>query len=226
VDAANPRVGADAVRVIFLGPPGAGKGTQAARLASHLEVPKIGTGEMLRTAIARSTPLGQQVHPFMEMGNLVPDHLLVALVRERIAEPDCDRGFVFDGFPRTLAQAQGLEEMSGEPRAWVVFDFEVPRPVLMLRLSGRRWCPSCQATFHLVNDPPRQAGVCDSCGTTLVQREDDHESVVSQRLQQYDERTFPLIEYYRTRARMIPIDGNRPMDVVFRELLEAVEVRT
>ena len=223
--AANPRTPADAVRVIFLGPPGAGKGTQAARLAAHLGVPKIGTGEMLRTAIAKNTPLGQQVHPFMETGNLVPDHLLVALVRERIGEPDCDRGFVLDGFPRTLAQAEGLEEMSGDPRAWVVFDFEVPRTELMLRLSGRRWCPSCQATFHLLNDPPKAAGVCDACGTALVQREDDHESVVALRLRQYDERTFPLIEYYRTRARVVRIDGHRPMDVVFRELLEAVEVR-
>lgn len=223
--AANPRTPADAVRVIFLGPPGAGKGTQAARLAAHLGVPKIGTGEMLRAGIAKDTPLGRKVHPFMETGNLVPDDLLVALVRERIGEPDCDRGFVLDGFPRTLTQAEGLEEMSGDPRAWVVFDFEVPRAELMLRLSGRRWCPSCQATFHLQNDPPKKPGVCDACGTALVQREDDHESVVALRLRQYDERTFPLIEYYRTRARMVPIDGHRPMDVVFRELLEAVEVR-
>jgi adenylate kinase len=225
VDAANPRAGAGAVRVIFLGPPGAGKGTQAARLAGHLGVPKIGTGEMLRTAIAKDSSLGRKVHPFMETGNLVPDDLLVALVRERVAEADCDRGFVLDGFPRTLPQARGLEEMSGNPRAWVVFDFEVPRPVLMLRLSGRRWCPRCQATFHLVNDPPKRPGACDSCGTELVQREDDHESVVAKRLQEYDERTFPLIDYYRSRARMVPVDGNRPMDVVFRELLEAVEVR-
>jgi adenylate kinase len=225
VGAANPRVGTDAVRVIFLGPPGAGKGTQAAKLAAHLGVPKIGTGEMLRTAIARDTPLGRQVHPFMETGNLVPDDLLVALVRERISEPDCDRGFVLDGFPRTLAQAQGLEEMSGDPRAWVVFDFEVPRAELMLRLSGRRWCPRCQATFHLLNDPPKKAGICDACGTGLVQREDDHESLVAKRLQQYDERTFPLIEYYRTRARMVPVDGHRPMESVFSELLQAVEVR-
>jgi adenylate kinase len=189
-------------------------------------VPKIGTGEMLRTAIAGRTPLGLKVHPMMEQGNLVSDDLLVELVRERIKESDCDRGFVLDGFPRTLGQAHGLEQMTGgDPRAWVVFDFEVPRPVLMLRLSGRRWCPSCQATFHVLNDPPKRAGVCDQCGTGLVQREDDHESVVAQRLQQYDERTFPLIEYYRTRARMVPIDGNRAMDVVFRELLDAVEVR-
>jgi adenylate kinase len=106
-----------------------------------------------------------------------------------------------------------------------VFDFEVPRSVLMRRLSGRRWCPSCQATFHLVNDPPKRDGLCDACGAGLGQREDDREAVVAHRLQEYDERTFPLIDHYRARARMVPVDGDRPMDVVFRELLEAVEVR-
>jgi adenylate kinase len=225
VVAASARSAACLARVIFLGPPGAGKGTQAARLAAHLGVPKIGTGEMLRTAIAGNTSIGQKAHPMMERGNLVPDDVLVALVRERTEAPDCALGFVLDGFPRTIGQAQGLEKMpGGDPRGWVVFDFEVPRDVLMLRLSGRRWCPSCQATYHLLNDPPKQPGLCDACGAFLVQREDDHESVVARRLLQYDERTFPLIEYYRTRARMIPVDGNRPMDVVFRELLDAVEV--
>jgi adenylate kinase len=213
------------VRVIFLGPPGAGKGTQAARLAAHVGVPKIGTGEMLRDATAKETPLGKKAHPYMEAGNLVPDGLLVALVRERIAEPDCGGGFVLDGFPRTLPQARGLEDMTGGDRhAWFVFDIEVPREVLMLRLSGRRWCPHCQATYHVVNDPPKRPGVCDVCGTHLVQREDDRESVVAHRLQEYDERTFPLIEHYRTRARMIAIDGNRPMDDVFGDLLQALEV--
>jgi adenylate kinase len=223
---ADPRARGAAVRVIFLGPPGAGKGTQAARLAAHLGVPKIGTGEMLRTAIARETPLGRQARPYVEAGSLVPDHLLVALVRERIAEPDCGRGFVLEGFPRTLPQARGLEEMTGgDPHAWVVFDFEVPRDVLMLRLSGRRWCPACQATFHVANDPPRREGLCDVCGAGLVQREDDHESLVAHRLQEYDERTFPLIEHYRARARVVPVDGNRPMDAVFRDVLGALEVR-
>ena len=223
---ASARRRADSVRVIFLGPPGAGKGTQAARLAAHLLVPRVATGDMLRTAIAKRTPLGQKAAPLMEEGNLVPDDLLVALVRERIAEPDCGGGFVLDGFPRTLGQAQGLEEMTGgDPRAWVVFDFEVPREVLMLRLSGRRWCPRCQATYHVANDPPKHDDLCDRDGVKLLQRDDDRESVVAHRLEEYDRQTFPLIEYYRRRARLVPVKGDRPMDVVFRDLLEAVEVR-
>jgi adenylate kinase len=224
VGAASSRVKDDAVRVIFLGPAGAGKGTQAALLAGRLGVPKISTGEMLRTAIARNTPLGREAHPLMEKGRLVPDDLLVALVGERIAEADCGTGFVLDGFPRTLPQAKGLEQMpGGDPRGFVVFDFEVPREELLLRLSGRRWCPDCQATYHLVNDPPRRAGSCDRCGTALVQREDDREAVIDRRLREYEEQTFPLIEYYRTRSKMVPIDGNRPQEAVFRDLLHAVE---
>jgi adenylate kinase len=222
---ASSRPPADAARVIFLGPPGAGKGTQAARLAAHLGVPKISTGDMLRDEMAHDTPLGRRIRPAMDKGNLVLDGILVDLVRERVSAADCARGFVLDGFPRTLPQAEGLEQMSGDPRTWVVLDFEVPRDVLMLRLSGRRWCPTCQATYHVVNDPPKTPGVCDRDGVALVHRDDDRESVVAERLREYDRRTFPLIEYYRTRARMIPVDGNRPMEVVFKELLGAVEVR-
>jgi adenylate kinase len=211
--------------VIFLGPPGAGKGTQAARLAAHLGVPKISTGEMLRTAIAKDTPLGREAGPLIDKGRLVPDHLLVALIAERTAEADCNPGYVLDGFPRTVPQATGLERMpGGDPRGFVVFDFEVPREELMRRLSGRRWCPKCQATYHVVNQPPRREGICDVCGSKLVQRDDDMEAVVERRLQEYDERTFPLIEYYRARTRMIPIDGYRAQDVVFQDLLSAVEV--
>ncbi len=224
--AASTRAAHDAVRVIFLGPPGAGKGTQAARLATHLGVPRISTGEMLRDAIAKETKLGSEASPLMEKGHLVPDDLLVKMIAERTSEKDCSLGYVLDGFPRTLPQAKGLEQMpGGDPRGFIVFDFEVPRPVLMERLSGRRWCPKCQATFHVVNDPPRKPGVCDKCGTKLVQRDDDRETVVAERLREYDERTFPLIEYYGARARVVRIDGNRLQDQVFQDLLQAVEVR-
>ena len=224
--AASTRAAHDAVRVIFLGPPGAGKGTQAARLAAHLGVPKISTGEMLRTAIAKNTPLGREANPLMELGRLVPDDLLVKLIAERTAEADCRVGFVLDGFPRTLPQAKGLELMpGGAPRGYIVFDFEVPRDELLRRLSGRRWCPACQATFHVINDPPKRPMICDVCGTGLVQRDDDLEAVVEERLRGYDALTFPLIEYYKSRARVRRIDGNRPQDAVFQDLLSAVEVR-
>jgi len=212
-------------RVIFLGPPGAGKGTQAARLAAELGMPRISTGDMLRDAIAHGTPLGQQVAPIMERGDLVPDELLIELIRERIARPDCAAGYVLDGFPRTLRQAQSFEAMVGGEDAHeaVVLDFEVPRAELLARLSGRRWCPSCQATYHIQNDPPKRDGFCDRDGTMLIQREDDKESAVAHRLAEYDERTAPLVDYYSSWARFHRVDGNRPMQTVSRELQALVE---
>ncbi len=221
--AASPRAVGPA-RVIFLGPPGAGKGTQAVRLAAHRRVPRISTGDMLRAAIAGGTSLGQKARPLMERGRLVPDPLLVELVRERIGRPDCRAGFVLDGFPRTLGQAQGLEAMGGDPRSYVVVDFAVPRQELVRRIGGRRWCPRCQATFHLLSQPPARPDLCDGCGSSLVQRHDDSEPVVARRLREYETRTSPLLEYYRTRARVVAIDAHRPMDVVFCELLAALEV--
>jgi len=211
--------------VIFVGSPGAGKGTQAAKLAEYLGVPRISTGDMLREAIASGTPLGKQAQPLMGRGNLVPDDLLIALVRERTTREDCARGFVLDGFPRTVRQAEGLAQMSdGEVSDWTVFSVEVPREELLRRLSGRRWCPRCQATYHLTSDQPKMDGVCDNDGEPLVQRDDDREEVVARRLQQYAARTEPLIGYYRERADMVEIDGNRPMEAVFADLKKHVGV--
>jgi adenylate kinase len=226
VAAASVRAAAGPVRVIFLGPPGAGKGTQAAKLATYLDVPRVSTGDMLREAIVEDSPLGREAGPLMERGQLVPDGLLIAFVRERIGREDCARGFVLDGFPRTLPQAEGLAEMTaGDSTPWTVFEFDVPRDELLRRLSGRRWCPRCQATYHVFNDPPKKDGVCDRDGTPLIQREDDKEAVVARRLEEYEARTVPLIEYYRERANVRRIDGHRPASVVFDDLRVTLEVR-
>ena len=212
-------------RVIFLGPPGAGKGTQAARLAAYLRVPRISTGDMLREAIAARTPLGQKVGPIMEKGGLVPDDLLIGIIQERLLKPDCARGYILDGFPRTLPQAEGFEHMSqGDVNAQViVFNVDVPRAELLRRLSGRRWCPTCQATYHVDNNPPKDDSRCDREGTMLIQREDDKETAVARRLAEYDAATAPLIDYYRGRSRFHDIDGYRPVDVVFADLTRIAE---
>ena len=225
--AANPPPAAmEPVRVILLGPPGAGKGTQAARLAAFLQVPRISTGDMLRDAIARGTEVGRKAGPLMERGNLVPDDLLIALITERIAQPDCARGFVLDGFPRTVPQAEGLARMpGGGGSGWTLFEVDVPREELLRRLSGRRWCPTCQATYHTVYSPPRREGLCDRDGTPLVQREDDKEDVVAQRLREYDESTAPLIGYYRDRGEVHRIDGDRPVHDVFEDMKATLGVR-
>ncbi len=212
-------------RVVFLGPPGAGKGTQATRLAAHFGIPCISTGDMLREAVARGAPLGRKARPIMEAGQLVPDELLIAMIGERIAQKDCARGFILDGFPRTLPQAEGLERMVGVLSDYLVLDVEVPREELLRRLSGRRWCPTCQATYHVRNNPPRADSRCDRDGTALIQREDDKEVAVRRRLAEYDERTAPLIEYYRSRALLHRVDGHRSIDRVFADLRGIVEQR-
>lgn len=226
VDVSPKAASSDGHCVIFLGPPGAGKGTQAGLVAKHFGIPKISTGDMLRESIALKTPLGLQAGPLMEQGRLVPDPLLIGIVRERLERADCESGFVLDGFPRTLNQAEGFEHMRGGDKAseLVVLNVEVPRSELLRRLSGRRWCPSCQATFHIHNDPPKVDGVCDRCQAGLIQREDDKETAVARRLQEYDERTSPLIGYYRDRTRFHTIDGHRAVDRVFSDLKCLVRV--
>jgi adenylate kinase len=212
-------------RVIFLGPPGVGKGTQAARLAGHYGIPRISTGDILREAIARGTPLGRQAEPWVEQGGLVPDELLIGIIRERLLQPDCDPGYILDGFPRTIVQAEGFESLVGAGRTsdLIVLSVQVPRGELLKRLSGRRWCPSCQATYHIDNSRPRVDALCDRDGTSLIQREDDKEAAVARRLTEYEKQTAPLIDYYRQRARFRAIDGDRPVETVFQDVQQAVE---
>jgi len=212
-------------RVIFLGPPGAGKGTQAARLAAYLLVPRISTGDMLREAIAQGTDLGKKAAPLIEKGGLVPDDLLIDMIKARMSQPDCANGYVLDGFPRTLGQAEGLEGMVRVSADFTVFDVEVPRDELLRRLSGRRWCPGCQSTYHIYNNPPKNDALCDRDGKMLIQREDDKELAVGRRLAEYDERTRPLIDFYKGRACFHRIDGYRPVDTVFDELKGILEER-
>ena len=172
---------------LLLGPPGAGKGTQSAIIARRTGVARISTGEMLRDAIARKTPLGEQAAPLMDNGKLVPDSLLVALIADRVTEPDCTNGFLLDGFPRTVNQAEALDTLVRDRRMeLVVMNFDVPRAVLLRRLSGRRWCPKCQATYHLETSPSKKPGICDKCASKLIQRADDRENVVAKRLEAYE----------------------------------------
>ncbi len=212
-------------RVIFLGPPGAGKGTQAGLLARHLGVPRISTGDMLREAIAAGTPLGLQAGPIMEKGGLVPDHLLFGIIQERLGRADCTEGYILDGFPRTVRQAEDFAGMGRDTRSGevLVLNVFVPREELLRRLSGRRWCPACQATYHVYSNPPKVDSRCDHDRTALIQREDDKEAAVSRRLAEYEERTAPLIDFYKGRALFHQIDGYRPVEVVSRELARIVE---
>jgi adenylate kinase len=204
---------------LLLGPPGAGKGTQSAIIARRTGVARISTGEMLRDAIARRTPLGEEAAPLMDQGKLVPDSLLVALIAERVTAPDCTNGFLLDGFPRTVNQAEALDGLVKERgMELVVLNFDVPREILLRRLSGRRWCPHCQATYHVESSPSRRPGLCDQCGSTLIQRADDHEEVVKKRLEAYDAQTVPVIEHYEKRVSVHRVDGFRDVNVVFAEI--------
>lgn len=219
--AANSQPATAAIRrgVIFLGPPGAGKGTQAARLARHLSLPRVATGDMLRDAIAQQTPAGREAGPYIAKGRLVPDHLLIGLVGARIQERDCIDGCIFDGFPRTVAQAEALEKMiASGTRHFTIFKFEVPREELLRRLSGRRWCPTCQSTYHVYTRPPRAEGKCDKDGSALIQRDDDKEEAVARRLADYEEVTAPIVNFYGSHPSFHRIDGDRAPDVVFADL--------
>jgi adenylate kinase len=197
-------------------------------MAAYLGVPRVSTGDMLREAIALNTPLGRQVAPIIEKGGLVPDDLLIRLVAERLQQEDTRDGYILDGFPRTLAQAKGLDAIvgPGAENDLVVFDLAVSRDELLRRLPGRRWCPNCQSTYHMESNPPRQDSLCDRDGTLLIQRDDDKEASVARRLTEYAERTAPLIDFYKTRSRFRTVDGQRPPDKVFESLKEILENRS
>lgn len=201
------------LNLVLLGAPGAGKGTQAERIAATFGLPHISTGEILRAAVAAGTPLGAQAQQHMQTGGLVPDEVVVGIIRERLAEPDAARGFLLDGFPRTLQQAAALDDMlAASDRALThVIVLDVPPAELIERLSGRRTCRQCGKGYHIKFDPPKQPGICDACGGELYQRADDNEETVRNRLVVYGEQTEPLIDYYARKDLVSTISGGGRM---------------
>jgi len=211
--------------VIFLGPPGAGKGTQAKKLAQKYGVPHLSTGDMLRENIANGTPLGAKAKPLMERGELVPDSLVLKMVAARIERPDCSHGFVFDGFPRTVAQAQYLGELLKQHglRQPVVIHFAIDPALLVRRITGRWICKVGGEIYNLFERPPKVQGKCDNDGGELEQRPDDREEVVAPRLQAYQKQTAPLVAYYRRLGRLREVDAAKSVDEVARRVLEVVD---
>jgi len=209
------------VIVVFLGPPGSGKGTQAKKLSQELSLMHISTGDLLREAVKNQTPLGLKAKEYMDRGELVPDNLMIALIEEVMPK---EGGFILDGFPRTVPQALALEEMLRSYKRDVdkVFLFDLSEEVVVERLSGRLTCSQCGAVYHRKYNPPKQEGVCDLCGGKLIQREDDKEEVVRRRYRVYKEQTSPLVEFYQKRNKLIRLDASQNIQEVNKRLLEVL----
>jgi len=210
------------MRIILLGAPGSGKGTVAEGLRSAYGFPKISTGDLLREAVRDKTPLGLVAASQMGKGGLVDDATVLALLRERLARPDCRDGYVLDGFPRNVTQADSLDAL-GLPGPEIVFDLRVSDEVVLERLANRRTCPQCEAIYHLVNKPPKRAGVCDVCGAALVQRNDDTPEVIRERLKTYHAKTEPLIARYAAKGNLHRIDGGRSAGEVVRDVRRVLD---
>ena len=221
--------------VILFGPPGAGKGTQAKKLVELLGIPQISTGDILRDNVARGTEWGKQAKAVMESGNLVSDEIVCAMVADRLSQPDTRRGFILDGFPRTVAQAEWLDKLlsgkvfernqprGAEPVRPVVISLQVSYNQLLQRLTGRRSCPTCGTIYNVYSKPPKIEGICDLEGTPLVTRQDDREDVIVGRLKAYEKQTLPLESYYRAQGRLFEVNGDLPMDAIAGEMLSLIE---
>jgi len=215
------------MRLILLGPPGAGKGTQAALLSEALGVPHISTGDIFRRNIKEQTELGKKVSGILESGGLVPDDLTCEIVRDRLNRDDCRGGFIMDGFPRTLPQAEMFERMLDEnnQRIDAVINITADDAVIVKRMSGRRMC-SCGKVYHVVSHPPKKEGICDSCGSPLYIRDDDREETVRSRLKTYHEQTSPLIDFYSRRGLIIEVNGDKPIEDTFEDIMAALGRRS
>ena len=214
------------MRLILLGPPGAGKGTQAKLLMERFQIPQISTGDMLRAGVKAGTPLGREAKRYMDGGALVPDDVINGLVKERVQRPDCVPGYILDGYPRTLAQAQSLREMLLKVGAGIdhVLSLEVPTEELVKRLAGRRTCRDCGAMYHVDFSPSKKDGCCDACGGQTIQRDDDREDTVRQRLRVYAEQTAPLIQFYGGLGLLRHVPGTGSVNEIFRRITAALDV--
>ena len=220
VGATPAQEGGFALKLILLGPPGAGKGTQAELLIKKLSVPQISTGDILRNAVKQGTPIGLKAKAYMDAGNLVPDDVIIGIMKERLTEPDCADGYIFDGIPRTIAQAQALDEQGVAIDA--VLSIEVPDEEILIRLGGRRTCPECGTIFHITTKPPKQEGVCDVCGAELIIRKDDHPDTIRNRLATYHKETAPLIDYYKVQGKLKAVSGSGSIDKNIARTCEAL----
>lgn len=211
--------------IIILGPPGAGKGTQAKAICEALDIPHVSSGDIFREHLSKQTELGKLADGYMKSGQLVPDDVTIRMIGERLKEPDCANGALLDGFPRTIPQAQALEDLLAKMDAKVsaVISLEVPAEVLMERLNGRWTCPACGRVYHEKHNPPRQAGICDVDGIPLIQRPDDRAETVRQRIEVYRAQTEPLIDYYRQKDVLVPVDGSQSIEAVRQDILSVLE---
>jgi adenylate kinase len=211
--------------IILMGPPGAGKGTQAQNLIRDYHIPQISTGDMFRAAVKAGTPLGKEAKSYMDKGDLVPDEVTVGIVKERLAQDDCKKGWILDGFPRTTAQAAALDAILHELgiKLTAVLDISVDREKLIKRVSGRLICRKCGASYHTVFNPPKKPGICDNCGSPLYQRPDDNEETVKERLAVYDTSTKPLVDYYKASGHYFLINGDQAIDQVYSDIKDALK---
>ena len=213
------------MKIIMLGAPGAGKGTQAHMIAEKYHLPHVSTGDIFRANIKNGTELGKEAKDYMDRGELVPDEMTVRILLDRVAQEDCKNGYILDGFPRNIPQAEVLEkelEKLGE-KIDAAIDMEVPDESIIRRMSGRRACSSCGATYHIVNVPPKKEGICDVCGEALILRDDDKEETVQKRLDVYHEQTQPLIEFYTQKGILKTVDGTQDMMSVFQTITKILE---
>ena len=208
------------MNLLIMGRPGAGKGTKAVNIREYYNIPHISTGDMFRAAIKNQTQLGLLAKSYMDQGGLVPDEVTIGIVKERLLEDDCKKGFLLDGFPRTIAQAEALTQFLNEEgiKLDAVLDVNVPAEILVRRMVGRRVCKNCGATYHVEFSPSKVEGICDNCGNPLIQRADDTEATASNRLKVYDEQTAPLLAYYNKQNLLKTVNGDQPVDKVFEDI--------